>query len=304
MDSAGVLKRTQNFLNCEVSEPSRKQIVASVGAFLILASMMARGIDVINQAVEDKVLTLEAQKVTMEYSQALVKQNEGLQEFIAAADAKGQMTANIAAAHEAFIVVDEDILSRQCILPVQNIYQKPQLPNGCEITSATIVLNYLGFNVSKTTMADTYLPKQYPYYNVDPNVAYMGNPRTGQGWYCLPGPIVTAVNSYLSAVGDTRYTATDITGVSIDGLKDYIKQGHPIVFWATVGFSSPRKSHSFTLPNGEYPYTGLHCLVLKGFDEANMYIADPLGITSKVSIERFASVFQGMGSRAVLIAEK
>lgn len=139
---------------------------------------------------------------------------------------------------------------------------------------------------------------------MDPNVAYMGNPHTGQGWYCLPGPIVSAVNSYLAAVGDTKYVATDITGVTVDDLKDYVKNGHPIVFWATVGFSSPRKSHSFTLPNGEYPYTGLHCLVLKGYYEDNMYIADPLGIIGTVSIDRFTSVFQGMGSRAVLIAER
>ena len=65
----------------------------------------------------------------------------------------------IASAHTVFISVDEDLASRQCILPVNTIYQKPELPNGFEITSATIVLNYLGFNVSKVTMADTYLHK-------------------------------------------------------------------------------------------------------------------------------------------------
>lgn len=288
----------------ELPDFSRKQIVSSVFAFLMLTTMMAQGTDVINNAVREERKRLEARQITGDYSQQLVLQNEQIQKFAITSDVKSRMQDDLSAVHDLFLEVDDDLSSRQCILPVKTIYQKPELPNGCEITSATIVLNYLGFNVSKVTMADTYLPKQYPYYSVDPNVAYMGNPHTGQGWYCLPGPIVTAVNSYLSSVGDTKYVATDITGVSIDELKEYIKNDHPIVFWATVGFSSPRKSHSFTLPNGEYPYTGLHCLVLKGYDEDSMYIADPLGITSTVSIDRFASVFQGMGSRAVLIAER
>lgn len=288
----------------ELPDFSRSQISSSIFAFLMLASMMAQGTDIINDAVRQEKMRLEAKQITADYSQQLVLQNEQLQKFAVAVDIESSLQDDLNAAHELFLKHDDDLASKQCILPVKTIYQKPELPNGCEITSATIVLNYLGFNVSKVTMADTYLPKQYPYYNVDPNVAYMGNPHTGQGWYCLPGPIVTAVNSYLSSVGDTKYIAKDITGVSVDGLKDYIKKGHPIVFWATVGFSSPRRSYSFTLPNGEYPYTGLHCLVLKGYDEESMYIADPLGITSTVSVDRFASVFQGMGSRAVMIAER
>ncbi|MEN2465771.1 C39 family peptidase [Ornithinibacillus sp. JPR2-1] len=31
--------------------------------------------------------------------------------------------------------------------------QKPELPNGCEITSLTSVLNYYDYQVSKTNMA-------------------------------------------------------------------------------------------------------------------------------------------------------
>ena len=38
-------------------------------------------------------------------------------------------------------------------LDVENIPQNPELPNGCEITSAAIVLNYLGFDIDKVTLA-------------------------------------------------------------------------------------------------------------------------------------------------------
>ena len=39
-------------------------------------------------------------------------------------------------------------------LEVENIDQNPELPNGCEITSAAIVLQYLGFPVDKVTLAE------------------------------------------------------------------------------------------------------------------------------------------------------
>ena len=48
-------------------------------------------------------------------------------------------------------------------LNVENILQNPELPNGCEITSAAIVLNYLGFDIDKVTLAENYLPIHIPY---------------------------------------------------------------------------------------------------------------------------------------------
>ena len=204
-----------------------------------------------------------------------------------------------AAAHTLLQEHHESVCST--ILPVKNIAQKPQLPNGCEITSATIVLNYLGYKIDKVTMADVYLPRQYPYYSVNPNIAYMGNPH-GLGWYCYAGPIVQAVNDYFSSIGVTEHQAKDITGADIEDLKTYIRNGHPIVFWGTIGFTSPRRTRSFMTPNGEYAYTNLHCLVVSGYDEEYMYITDPLYITSKVSIEWFEQIYNSMGKRAVLIA--
>lgn len=264
---------------------------------------MAKGTEIINRGVWEKVNFLEAKRITAEYSYTLAQQNECVHKFKVSALSIKEMSKDISAEHTIFLSKDDELASRRCILPGENIYQKAELPNRCEILAATIVLNYLGFNVDKVTTADKYLPKQYPYYNVDPNEAYMGNPHTGQEWYCLPGQIVTAVNSYLSAAKNTDYVAIDITGVSIEELKDYIKKGSPIIFWATVGFSETKRSYQFKLQNGEYPYTGLHCLVLKGYDEESMYICDPLGITEKIAIDRFTYVFQEMGSRAIVISE-
>ncbi|WP_251402620.1 C39 family peptidase [Ureibacillus chungkukjangi] len=45
-------------------------------------------------------------------------------------------------------------------IAVQTVMQNPELPNGCEITSLTAVLNYYGLQVTKTEMADNFLPQQ------------------------------------------------------------------------------------------------------------------------------------------------
>ena len=191
------------------------------------------------------------------------------------------------------------------ILQVENISQNPELPNGCEITSAAEVLNYWGYDVDKLTLARDFLPKGEPYYKQDPEEKYMGDPESeGYGWYCFTGPVVEAVNGYFAAVNDDKMEALDISGVSVEELKDCIVAGHPVIFWATQGFGYIRNRYEFKLPDGSFPYTGLHCMVLKGYDEENFYIADPLGRNEKVSIERFSPIFEGLGRRAVLIMEK
>ena len=64
-------------------------------------------------------------------------------------------------------------------LNVEFLSQKPELPTGCEITSLTTVLNYLGYDVSKETMANEYLPKCdisevsfWDYFLGDPSTEY------------------------------------------------------------------------------------------------------------------------------------
>ncbi len=62
-------------------------------------------------------------------------------------------------------------------LDVENILQNPELPNGCEITSAAIVLNYLGFDIDKVTLAENYLPMHIPYWEAGPRSRIHGQPR-------------------------------------------------------------------------------------------------------------------------------
>ena len=78
-------------------------------------------------------------------------------------------------------------------LCVPQISQLPELPNGCEVTSAAMLLQYYGFAADKLTLAAQYLPVAAPVTEADPETAYMGDPFS-DGWYCFALPLVRAVN--------------------------------------------------------------------------------------------------------------
>ena len=50
------------------------------------------------------------------------------------------------------------------------IIQYPDLPTGCETTSLTMVLNYLGYPVDKLDLADHYLDKNRSARRISTNI--------------------------------------------------------------------------------------------------------------------------------------
>lgn len=187
-------------------------------------------------------------------------------------------------------------------LEVENIPQNPELPNGCEITSAAIALNYLGYPADKTTLAEDYLPTHIPYWEADPDIEFMGNPADELSFYCLPGAVTTAVNAYL-ADQNSAYTALDITGADTNELDAYLAQGTPVLVWVTRAFTEPLYNYTFTLQDGSWPYANSHCLVLTGYDEDTYYFADPMLEVTEIDRETFAQRFAQLGSHAVVITK-
>lgn len=194
-------------------------------------------------------------------------------------------------------------LPQETILEVENISQNPELPNGCEITSAAIVLRYLGFDIDKVTLAENYLPMHIPYWEADPEVEFMGNPADALSFYCLPGAIVTAVNDYLADVG-SDYVAIDISGASVEELYQWVAKGSPVLIWTTLAFSDPVFNYTFQLPDGNWPYGNSHCLVLTGYDEENCYLADPLQLVEEFDRNLFAYRYEERGQYAVVITKE
>ena len=179
-------------------------------------------------------------------------------------------------------------------LDVKNVLQKPELPNGCEVTALTIVLNFNGIDVTKTELSDNYLPK-IDDLSADPNEFYLFEPRNGSGFYCYAGALKTCAEKYLTEKGINK-TVEDLTGSDVNTLYGCIRDGRPVVVWGTLMWHTPEK-------NNYGLYKNLHCLVLTGYTDTTVTIADPLYGDAWATIDRdtFETVWTLMGQRALLI---
>ena len=206
-----------------------------------------------------------------------------------------------------------DALPAAVHLNVPVIGQNPELPNGCEITSLTMLLRYLGFDADKLTMAEDYLPRSEKFYGADPELEFMGDPAQSSGescgFYCFEGPIIQAAESYLAAQGQAEaWQVTDITGVDAQGLAEQLAAGNPVLVWATIDFKEVRESTKWswtTAAGRDYtPLVDVHCLVLTGYEGNQFYLSDPLETYESVRQQKFMEIFTAMGSRAVVITRR
>lgn len=195
-------------------------------------------------------------------------------------------------------------------LPMQAVLQNPGLPNGCEATSLAALLSYKGFAANKLDLAYAYIPREDltetsdGRTGPDPEHVYAGDPATGLGFYCFAAPLAQGANRYLQEQESALY-AVDITGVTADGLREYLRAGDPVVVWITRDLSAPcTGSFTWTLTDTgeEYiPYVNLHCVVLTGWGRGVCEIMDPLQGSRTVDQQAFIDCFEQMGSRALVI---
>lgn len=187
-------------------------------------------------------------------------------------------------------------------LPVAFISQLPELPSGCEITSLAMVFQYLGYEVNKETLSDTYLPKG-PVGVTDFNNAFVGNPRDKNGYGSYANAIVTAANSYLSAVKGT-HMVYNMTGYTKEALYNEVKAGVPIIIWGTINNTEPYYTSSWIV-NGQTIrwLAGEHCFVLIGYDtdKNTVIVNDPLNGIMEYDSELFFIRYQQMFSQAIAI---
>lgn len=198
-------------------------------------------------------------------------------------------------------------------IPVLTLFQNPELPNGCEITSVGIVLNYIGVYVDKTLLSDMFLP-QIPFKDVDgkrvggdPNIVYCGNPRyKSGGYYCFVNPLIGATNKLIDYIGGD-FTPKDITGSDENAIIAQLDSGNPVIAFTTLSMGEPiTYNKSQWIIEGtnsvHVPYLNLHCVVLHGYDENFIYIADPMKGNIKCKRSSFFTSYYQMGSRAMIIS--
>ncbi len=181
------------------------------------------------------------------------------------------------------------------------LLQKPELPNGCEITCLAMLLCHAGFDADKVELAENYLPRGD--FTKGDNVTFGPDPATDKGWYCFEGPILEAAKGYLARHGG-GWRAAKVSGLDLDGITACLDGGPPLMVWVTIDYEEPRLGPiPWRLPDGgDYtPYTNLHCVVLAGRDGGDFLVADPMNGWRRVPAHLLMDSYEAMGSRAVAL---
>ena len=181
------------------------------------------------------------------------------------------------------------------------IHQFPELPTGCEVTSLTIVLNYLGFRADKLDLADNYLPKG-PIGSTDFRKAFVGNPRSSHAYGCYAPVIVNTANSYLKAQ-KSKLRAMDISGRELTSLTVYTKADIPVMVWGTINCLKPYRGVTWTVDGKKLTWIGQeHCMVLLGIQNGRVQVADSYSGTIRLyDLTLFRDRYNSLFKQAVLI---
>lgn len=186
-------------------------------------------------------------------------------------------------------------------LPVSIIYQYPDMPSGCEITSLTMTLNYIGINVSNKYLADNYLDTtEYDMFK-----SFVGSVYDDHSFGCFAPVIVKAANSFFMD-NNINAEAVDISGSTREEIYDYIEDGDPVIIWNTEDML-PTKNEVYYIDGNEFIwYDNEHCVVICGYDKNNNTVKIADSIAGKVTrdADTFFQRYEDMLSQAVYIRVK
>ncbi|MCU9612272.1 C39 family peptidase [Caldibacillus lycopersici] len=201
----------------------------------------------------------------------------------------------------------KQLSNEKILLDVPLIKQLPELRYGCEVTSTAMLLQFEGVNVSKMDLYQAVKKDPDPLIKRADNILHWGNPDDGfvgdmtgknrrAGYAVFDKPIVDLVNKYLPG------QAVNLTNKSFDTILNHVSDGYPVVVWTTGDYKLPDRWEQWE-HKGKLIKTplDLHCVVLVGFDENNVYLNDPLSgrKNAKVSKEQFIQSWEALKKRAV-----
>ncbi len=189
---------------------------------------------------------------------------------------------------------------------VTAVMQKPELPTGCEITSLTTLLNYLGFDVDKITMADRFMPITFT-GEVVMDEAFVGDPRI-DGFGCNANVIVQAADKYFASVDSPCY-GVDLTGTEFDDLMYQLEEGRPVLAWVTIDLRESYPEKVWKAQNGKDLIFDWyqHCVVVYGIElpdgdnDGKVTVADPLAGNVVYPYSKFKKMYDVLGKQAVVI---
>lgn len=190
-------------------------------------------------------------------------------------------------------------------VPLVNQMSDPQLYNGCEVTSLTMLLNYYHVNVTKNQLATKLTSVPLDEDNGEhgnPNVGFVGDvtgANPGLGVY--HGPIAKLAKTQTSQV-------KDLTGASFDQVIAQLELGRPVWTITTASFAPVSTMQTWQTPQGNVKITyDMHSVVIVGFNRTKklIYINNPYGYKQQaVSWSDFQGAYNQMGKQAIVLTAK
>lgn len=181
------------------------------------------------------------------------------------------------------------------------------MPNGCESVSAVMALQYIGISITPEEFVLNYLDMgNAPSGGIgsDPNIVFVGDPRSPGGWGCYAPVILKALNKIS---WQYNFYAYNLSGQLLEDLCNiYVNKGIPVIIWATVDMTDYFEYRYWSTPEGSaVQYNNkLHCLLLVGYDENNYYFNDPMRKAYKgFSKSKVDEAYNLLGKQAVVIVK-
>ena len=188
-------------------------------------------------------------------------------------------------------------------LNVQLENQMPDLPNGCEVTSLSMLMNYYGIKVSKNELAETI---QHVDSFTDGG-KYRGNPHQGfvghmtianAGWCVYNEPLYNVARKYTSHI-------ENITGSDFLSLLKLVSTGHPVMIITTTTFNKVNNMQTWDTNTGKVNVTpSSHACVITGYSKPKkvVYVNNPYGYKNQpVNWKNLQASYNQQGRQALYI---
>jgi len=191
------------------------------------------------------------------------------------------------------------------LLNVPLIRQKPELQYGCEVTSLAMLLQYMGHEVDKMTLARQVRKDAEPLVQKHGDIKQWGDPNEGfvgdmtgkrKGFAVYNKPLENLLRQY---VGEK---ALNLTGQSYEVLLDSVAAKRPVVIWATGDFATPTEWERWQKDGREIvaPFDE-HVVLLVGYNPDYAFVNDPLtGIKQRrVPHAALRASWESLGRQAI-----
>lgn len=186
-------------------------------------------------------------------------------------------------------------------VPLEN--QMPDLPNGCEVTSLSMLMNYYGIKVNKNELAENIQHVNFftdgGKYRGNPNQGFVGHMSIANaGWCVYNGPLYNVARKYTTHI-------KNITRSDFLSLLKLVSIGHPVLIITTTTFNRVNDMQTWDTNTGKVNVTpSSHACVITGYSKPKkvVYVNNPYGYKNQpVNWKNLQASYNQQGRQALYI---